>query len=116
GINWKTYTTANGLLTNKITCMEFDSYGNKWFGHNIGLSLLNDTVWRIYSDIYNVYDVKTDSRGILWLAASMEDSTSLPMSMPVLLKYEGHDFEIVSRFDEPYTALLIDSNDVVWAA
>lgn len=38
---WLLYTSANsGLISNKVSCVEVDSAGNKWFGTDKGLVLL----------------------------------------------------------------------------
>ena len=39
---WRQFTTADGLGSNSVETVEFDSQGLKWFGHWNGISVLND--------------------------------------------------------------------------
>ena len=44
GTNWTDYDTSNsGILSNGLTFIEIDEYGNKWIGHRFeGLSVFNE--------------------------------------------------------------------------
>ncbi len=49
GASLKRYTTSDGLLNNKITCLAIDSSNSLWVGHENGASKFNANSWTTYS-------------------------------------------------------------------
>ena len=50
GNQWKTYTTADGLADNSISCICADKNNNIWAGTSIGISRWNGIEWKSYAD------------------------------------------------------------------
>ena len=42
GTNFISYDTSDGLLSQNITDIKLDDFGNKWIGTGNGISVLND--------------------------------------------------------------------------
>ncbi|MCP4215633.1 MAG: helix-turn-helix domain-containing protein, partial [bacterium] len=66
------YTTKNGLLSNRVKSIFFDSRGNHWFGGNKGLNRFGDGVFSNYTtkdglSANGVYHIHEDSHNNLWL-------------------------------------------------
>jgi signal transduction histidine kinase len=72
---FETITTANGLPSNYIFCVEEDSEGFTWVGTDKGLCRYNGAIWEVW-DIDKglpgnyVLDVKSDRHNGLWLSVS----------------------------------------------
>jgi hypothetical protein len=49
GVNWRTYTTADGLANNQVISMLEDHRGNLWFGTYAGVSRYDGVSWRTYT-------------------------------------------------------------------
>jgi hypothetical protein len=47
--SWTTYTTANGLSSNKVVSSAVDAQGNKWLGTYAGVSEFDGANWVIYA-------------------------------------------------------------------
>lgn len=72
---WTYYNTSNSdILSNGITCIEEDNYGNILFGTTNGISILSSTnTWSYYREtsvILSITCIKTDSQGNLWIGTT----------------------------------------------
>lgn len=77
GSTWTNYTTDDGLSTNNIYVIEFDSNGNLWAGNpdNIGLDRFDGNTWTTYTTEdglvdNNVRAIISDSNNELWFATN----------------------------------------------
>jgi ligand-binding sensor domain-containing protein len=76
GINWTTYTTADGLADNSVTTIASDAHGNLWFGTpGKGVSKFDGASWTTYttadglsSDEVNA--IASDAGGNLWFGTN----------------------------------------------
>jgi hypothetical protein len=72
--NWSLYTTADGLVDNRVIAITEDTLGGgMWFGTLGGVSQLRDGVWTSYTmadGLLNdtVYDIGFDPDGSVWFA------------------------------------------------
>jgi len=73
---WKTYTRADGLAGDSISCITQDKFGNYWIGaYRSGLSKLDtDGIIINFTDsigsITSIYDIEIDSANNKWLAVA----------------------------------------------
>lgn len=73
--NWMLYTTAEGLVDNRVISMAEDPDGGMWFGTTGGLSWLKDGAWTSFTTadgLLNdtVLDIGIDAGGAVWLATA----------------------------------------------
>jgi hypothetical protein len=71
GTKWTTYTTATGLVHNKVNAIVVDDSGNRWFATDNGVSQYSGSTWTSYqtqdglsADLVN--DVAVDKAGHKW--------------------------------------------------
>jgi len=101
------FTTANGLLNDRITCMHYDKLGRLWYGtENNGIGyLINDSIQRKFIGIKEgmqsnaIRCFSEDGSGYLWIGTAGYGIASFPL-------YQG-DFKI-NCYD--YTKGLTSSN------
>jgi ligand-binding sensor domain-containing protein/signal transduction histidine kinase len=77
GAFWKTFTTADGLATNKPNFLCEDHKGNIWFGYHSshGLTCYNGSSFKTYTTedgLYNdaVYSIGVDYKKNLWIGTA----------------------------------------------
>ena len=76
GTSFKTYTRADGLLSNKVTAVFEDKNGNFWFGTPVGISVFTSKKrFTNYSeeDGFEGLHIRTfcqDLEGLIWMGAS----------------------------------------------
>lgn len=117
------YTTMQGLLSNDLTSVIIDNFGNIWSGSNDGaITLLNPSSlsWKINSDIYNSTEPSKSINNIFQYGDFAYMSTNFS-----IIKMKISTFEIV---DQPYIYLgpqmpiktpvyqSLVKNDTIWAA
>ncbi len=126
GYSWQQFTTANGLIDNRITCVTVDSENRKWFGSIGGGLIMIDTDGRIkvfYNEILSgsagapnfvvVLDVKADRYNNIWLLNTYAANQKvIAVYTPQLDWYffsvaEGILTDVVRSLD-------FDGNDRVW--
>ncbi len=68
------YTTADGLISDNVNCVDVDAADNVWFGTQLGVSMFDGTTWTNYeSGTYpdmidnNIQAIFIDSNDDLWL-------------------------------------------------
>lgn len=76
GETWRRYTTRDGLPSDDITCLEFDTAGRIWVGttgiFSGGMAYLNKGSWRVQGrdqglPSHRVHSIAAD-RGVIWAA------------------------------------------------
>lgn len=50
------YTTADGLLSNNVNCLDSDAANNLWFGTQNGVSMFDGTTWTGYTTTDGIID------------------------------------------------------------
>lgn len=104
----KTFTildkTNSGIADNRMSDIEIDSYGNKWFATFSGISKFDNSIWQTYKRSWimannSYYDLEFDKQGNLWA------STNLELFRIVGNNWEEHTYSI------PYSPNLKTSCD-----
>ena len=49
GTSWTHYTTADGLVSNKVFVIAIDAQGRKWFGTDKGVNVFDGDTWTTYN-------------------------------------------------------------------
>jgi len=80
-IQWATYTSLDGLVSNHVMSITIDEEGNKWFGTITGVSKFDGTTWTNYTtkDGLGSYDdllvyvraIAIDKEGNKWFGTDM---------------------------------------------
>ena len=75
GSAWKTYTTADGLVSNNVRSMAVDKNGSAWFGTDSGVSKFDGESWTAFTTdnglINNfIRTIFVDSNEDLWFGTS----------------------------------------------
>lgn len=65
------YTTADGLLSNNVSCLDIDATNAIWFGTQLGVSVLDGAAWTSYTTAdglvdNNVTAIFVTSTGDIW--------------------------------------------------
>ena len=75
GSTWKSFTIGTAESRPSVTAIAEDHQGNIWFGtYGGGVTRYDGVEWKLYTsenglvDDDVVYDIKVDSRGIIWVA------------------------------------------------
>lgn len=76
GLEWRTFTTADGLVSDDVTCILEDRTGALWFGTSSGLSRFDGTSWTTYSTAQglvsnHIWNLIEDRQGDIWVATSL---------------------------------------------
>lgn len=72
---WKTYSTSDGLISNRVQAITEDAAGKLWFGTDLGASSFDGQNWknyRIADGLGNpcVNDIAVDAKGAVWFATN----------------------------------------------
>lgn len=126
GVNYTTYDTSNGLLSQYATDLIIDNQDNKWVGTSSGVSVLDasNTSFTQYTRMYimpppdtlnPVVDLVIDSWGRIWASIYVGY-----LSEGGIAYWDGvlwHDFHVSDGLVGPNVkGLAIDSQDNVWLA
>ncbi len=127
GINYTTYDTANGLLSQYAKDLIVDTQDNKWIGTDRGMSILNssNTSFINYIEMYSlppphdsinpVVDIVIDSWGNIWTSIYVDYLGEGGLAM-----WDGNqwqDFHVSDGLAGPNVkGLAIDSEDNIWVA
>lgn len=73
--DWKTYTTAHGLINNFVQAIARDKQGNMWFGTKAGVSRFDGTAWHTLTTANGlagneVFDIAVGANGAVWFATN----------------------------------------------
>jgi ligand-binding sensor domain-containing protein len=74
-INWDSFYEEDGLINNKVQCIQKDNQGTMWFGTPSGLSRFDGTTWESYTATdglvsNNVQCIAVDINGTLWFGTT----------------------------------------------
>jgi len=69
--NWESFYEEDGLINNKVQCIQKDPEGNMWFGTPSGVSKFDDSDWENFTNTNglvsnNVLCIEIDLDGSLW--------------------------------------------------
>lgn len=76
GLEWRTFTTADGLVSDDVTCILEDRSGALWFGTSRGLSRFDGVSWTTYTAAQglvsdHIWNLIEDRQGNIWVATSL---------------------------------------------
>ncbi|MBN1129672.1 MAG: hypothetical protein JXA71_11830 [Chitinispirillaceae bacterium] len=69
---WTVYTTLNsGIFSDRVFSIKIDRFGNKWFGHENGVSRFDGFTWTTWSGVpsalsASVLTIAEDGKGAIW--------------------------------------------------
>ncbi|MDQ8006552.1 MAG: two-component regulator propeller domain-containing protein [Pedobacter sp.] len=66
GLTFKSYTKADGLLSNNVGCITEDSRGQVWVGTDNGINLIHHGKVKKVVEGVDVYNLQTDLQGNIW--------------------------------------------------
>jgi ligand-binding sensor domain-containing protein/two-component sensor histidine kinase len=110
GVNFKNFTTKDGLQNNYILALAEDKYGNIWVGSNAGLSRFDGKVFTSVSSSEQnlvVGVLSFDSEGKLWMGTNEG-----------IVIYENQTFINYSGLHKQLTkdvSCLLPDGDTIWA-
>uniref|UniRef100_A0A540VEF0 S8 family serine peptidase n=1 Tax=Litorilinea aerophila TaxID=1204385 RepID=A0A540VEF0_9CHLR len=78
GVQWRRFTTAEGLVHNSVMAIARDGQGRMWFRTEQGLSVFDGVTWRTYNQSSGLptsqfSDLFADSQGRVWVALDRYD-------------------------------------------
>ncbi len=111
---WKSFTTKDGLPSDKIYCVRVDG-DRVWAGTNHGLALLEDGAWKVFTEKDGLAH-----RGVLSIDVSPVTGDLWIGTMSGLSRYSGGRFETFTQLNSGLAndviySVFCDEKDV-WAA
>lgn len=124
GQEWVIYNTSNSPIpSNFIRTVCIDSNGVKWFGSDLGLISMNDTVWTIYNITDRIADNKiNDLRAVknlnndpeIWIATAAGISQILLSGMDSLSIIDPIRKSNSGLISDTVNALALDHHLIKW--
>jgi len=100
--NWKTYSTKDGLPSNKVFCVRVDE-DRIWAGTSKGLALLEDGKWKVFTT-----DNGLAHDGVLSIDVSPVTGDVWVATLSGLSRYSGGKFDTFTQFNSGL------ANDVIY--
>ena len=127
GTNFISYDTSDGLLSQNITDIKLDDFGNKWIGTGSGISVLNDNNssfihhTKMYlmppPDTLNpVVDLEIDSYGRIWAGIYVGYLSEGGVAMYNGNQWSDYDYNVDGLIGKNIKDLAIDSENNIWIA
>ncbi len=112
GDSWETYNTDNGLISNYVDGIEFDSEGSVYIGYVNGISRYDGSTWEVFSETASG-ELTFDRDENLWAVSKLPHR--------ILHKYNGSSWETYYPPIPAETAYLLgtmgfDADGMVWLA
>jgi ligand-binding sensor domain-containing protein len=126
GVEYTSYDSSDGLLSNNTTDLLFDNDGNKWVGTGVGISVLDETnlVVSQFTQMYilpppdtlnQIVDLDLDSEGRIWAGIYVGY-----LGVGGVAMWDGNewiDYDVSDGLVGPnIRGIAIDSFDNVWVA
>jgi ligand-binding sensor domain-containing protein/signal transduction histidine kinase len=123
-INFRNYSSIDGLSQSEVNCVFEDKDGFLWIGTSYGLTLYDGKQFKTYYNRVNdstsiggnvVTDIAQDKKGYLWFSIY---NSGISRLNPVNKKFENYQPSKKNDgiISDKMNTLLVDRNDRVWAA
>jgi ligand-binding sensor domain-containing protein len=106
GLSFQNFTTQDGLINNRVSCIYEDKAGNIWFGTEIGASCYDGKSFRNYRMNGSVNSIIEDRTGKFWFATTGNTFV-----------FDGKTFSVFTHEDKPFTnvrCLIEDKKGNIW--
>ena len=127
GSNFISYDTSDGLLSQNVTDIKLDNFGNKWIGTGAGISVLNDnnSSFTHHTKMYlmpppdtlnPVVDLEIDSYGRIWTGIYVGYLSEGGVTMWNGNQWFDYDYNVDGLAGKNIKDLAIDSENNIWIA
>jgi hypothetical protein len=113
---WMVFSTQNsGILEDAVNCLAVDHAGNKWFGHDSGLSLFSKMAWTVFPQnsvpglTSPVTAIAEDNNGTIWFGTQ---SGMIKYNGTTWIDCSGERYRLLENSN--ITTLFIDMHDNKW--